>query len=53
MADNTGLNGFADKIGFGLGDSKTVKNIANNLDLGKIADSTNVESVSKKSRKMQ
>lgn len=48
MGDNTGLNGFADKIGFGLGDSKTVKNMANNLDLGKIADSTNVDSVSKK-----
>lgn len=48
MADRLGIKGLANKVGFGLGDSKTVQNLGNNLDLGKIADSTNVESVTKK-----
>lgn len=48
MADRLGIKGLANKVGFGLGDSKTVQNLGNNLDFGKIADNTNVESVTKK-----
>lgn len=48
MADRLGIKGLADKIGFGLGDSKTVQNLGNNLDLGKIVDSTNVDGITKK-----
>lgn len=48
MADHLGIKGIADKIGFGLGNSKTVQNLGDNLDLGKIADSVNIDSVTKK-----
>lgn len=51
MADHFNIKGLADKIGFGLGDSKTVQKLGDNLDLGKIADSTNVDGVVKKIKK--
>lgn len=51
MADHFNLKGLADKIGFGLGDSKTVQKLGDNLDLGKIVDSTNVDGITKKIKK--
>ena len=47
MADHLGIKGIANKIGFGLGGSQTVQNLGDNLDLGKVVDSVNVDNITK------
>lgn len=51
MSDHFGIKGLANNIGLGLGDSKTVQNLGNDLHLGKIIDETNVDSITKKIKK--